>query len=72
MGILYLRPFKKLKNEELLTALDEAIELLRLSEAANELELYYLNHLFREIKLRRISLTPVQLYSKILRAKHPD
>lgn len=72
MGILYFRPFKKMRNDELLILIDEVMEGLQHCADSNEIEIFNYNQLIKEIKIRKLSLNPAQLYSKILYSSHQD
>ncbi len=72
MGLIYFRPFKRLSNNRILYLIDVMTKKIQANDVLVESEALNFSQLIREAKTRKLSLSPAELYSKILYSSHMD
>lgn len=70
MGLIYFRPYKRISNSRLMYLIDVMTKKMQENDSHLESEAMNFNQLIREAKTRKLSLSPVELYSKILYSSH--
>jgi|GEM_PF-7010359 len=72
MGLLYFRPYKRLSDSRLLYLITEMSTRLQYGDASSDSIEDNFSQLIREAKKRKLCLSPVELYSKILFSYYED